>query len=218
MKVIATGLALLLACTASRANDLYGESVFLHPMTPQQLRQLTVAAGDTLAGALVVRGQFVQRRYVRGLPQALESQGEFLFAQGVGIEWRTRTPVESQITITPTGIGQGQGSGPSPRPSGLPPAALPVVARIFFGLFALDFDALARDFSTFGEADGDRWRIGLQARRATLARAFKRVVLAGRSAADTIVLYDAAGGKTEILLRQLQFDARPLPVAERARF
>jgi hypothetical protein len=85
-------------------------------------------------------------------------------------------------------------------------------------MFALDYPSLARDFITFGETDGDHWRIGLQARRSALARVFKRAVLTGQTAAESIVLYDAAGGRSEIRLQKLQFDAQPLSAAERARF
>jgi hypothetical protein len=206
------------AVVVGAANSSNDDSVFAHPMAPGELRVLTVAASAQLAGARVIRGEFVQRRLVRGLPQALESRGDFLYAQDIGIKWRTLTPLESQITITPAGMTQNRATGAVSRVAAVPPAATQVVARIFFGLFALDYTSLARDFNTFGEADGAHWRVGLQARRSALGRVFKRAVLAGQSAAESIVLYDAAGNRTEIQLQKLQYEAAPLSAAERARF
>jgi hypothetical protein len=165
-------LALLIA-SVTAANNSGNLSVFAHPMSPAELRRLTAAAVDPLSRAQAIRGEFVQRRFARGLPQALESHGDFLFVQNVGIEWRTQTPVESLITVTPAGIKQDRGTGTGSRPSGVPEAAMQMVARIFFALFALDYATLARDFTTFGETDGARWRVGLQARRSALGHMFK---------------------------------------------
>ncbi len=216
-RLLAVALALLIA-TVAATNKPGDQSVFAHPMAPPQLRLLTAAAVDPLAKAQVVRGEFSQRRFARGLPQPLESHGEFLFVQKIGIEWRTLTPIEARIVVTPSGIKQDQGAATGAGSSGIPDAATQMIARIFFGLFALDYASLARDFTTFGEMDGDRWRVGLQAKRSALGHMFKRAVLTGSTAASAIVLYDAAGGRSEILLQNLRFDSLPPSPAERARF
>ncbi len=210
-------LAVLIECATS-ADRVPVESVFNHPRNPIELRLLTNTANVSLANAQVVRGEFIQRRYVRDLPRALESQGSFIYARGIGIEWCTVKPLNSCMVITGAGITRKHDDmSPAAAATASQPAQQ-AVARIFFSLFALDFDALARDFSLFGEQTNGQWRVGLKARRAALGRVFKDAVLAGSTAADTIVLRDAGGDRTEITLQNPIFSSKPLPADDRARF
>ncbi len=210
-------LAILIEC-ASGADRVPVESVFNHPGNPIDLRQLTNTASVSLASAQVVRGEFIQRRRVRDLPRPLESQGTFLYARGIGIEWCTVKPLHSCMAITGAGITRKYDDVSHAAAGRVSQPAQQTVARIFFNLFALDFDALARDFSLFGERIGGQWRVGLRARRAALGRVFKEAVLAGSTAADSIVLDDAGGNRTEITLHNLIFSSKPLPADDRARF
>ncbi len=210
-------LVVLIECAAS-ADRVPVESVFNHPKNPADLRELTSTANGSLANAQVVHGEFIQRRYVRDLPRPLESQGTFLYARGIGIEWCTVKPLNSCMVITGAGITRRNDDVPPAAAGTVSQPAQQTVARIFFSLFALDFDALARDFSLFGEQANGQWRVGLKARRAALGRVFQDAVLAGSTAADTIVLHDAGGDRTEITLQNPIFSSKPLPAGDRARF
>jgi hypothetical protein len=72
-------------------------SVFAYPATPARLAAITRPAATALANARVVRGKFVQRRYLSGLAKPLESSGSFLFAREAGIEWHTEKPHDFEL-------------------------------------------------------------------------------------------------------------------------
>ena len=215
--MIARTLAVCVLLTTVASGVSAADVVFAHPLGPAELRQLTAVATVALANTPVVRGQFVQRRYLRELPRPLEARGEFLYARGVGIEWHTLAPFDSRLVLTAAGIRQSSGNDTA-RVDAQEQPALRAVGRVFFGLFALDFDSLARDFRTFGVAESNHWRVGLQPRRAALRHLFDDAVLAGSNGVESVVLQDAAGDRTEILLQKLQYDPQPLTAADRARF
>jgi hypothetical protein len=193
------------------------DAVFQHPLNANQLRELTVSTAQSLAGARTIRGRFTQIRHLRDLPQPLESRGEFLFVRGFGIEWRTTSPFPNRLIVTANGVKQDNGDGKSIN-NGSSTPALKTLARIFFGLFSLDFESLQRDFSTYGHKQQDLWRVGLKARRANLARAFGALVLAGRTSAESVVLLDAEGNRTEIALHDLQYGSDAPTAGELALF
>ena len=111
-------LALLLVAAATESRPAEPDRVFAHPATAAELAALTRAPAASLAKAQVVRGRFVQRRHLAGLAQPLESSGTFLFARGVGIEWHTEQPFDSQFVLTDAGITQRDEGG---EPLRIPP-------------------------------------------------------------------------------------------------
>ncbi|MBZ8143313.1 lipoprotein carrier protein LolA, partial [Rubrivivax gelatinosus] len=63
------------------------------PAIVQQVRQ-------RLAEAPVVRGEFEQRKTVKGFRNPLLSRGDFLVARERGVFWHTREPFASTLVLT----------------------------------------------------------------------------------------------------------------------
>jgi len=184
-----------------------------------QLSKLTRDTARSLAGARAVRGKFVQRRYLSGLAKPLESSGEFLFARDVGIEWHTAQPFDSQFVLTHDTMTQRDEGGEALRISASDQPALTVVSRVFFALFALDYDALSQDFRMAGRENGKApWQLELQPRTAALGSVFKQAMISGDATVKTVSLEDANGDSTQIELRDVQYDAQGLTADERRRF
>lgn len=194
------------------------DTVFSHPATAAQLAVLTAATAHSLESAMVVRGRFVQRRYLADLAQPLQSTGAFLFARQAGIEWHTEQPFDSQFLLTESGITQRDEGGVSLRIQASEQPALAVVSRVFFALFALDIDALAHDFELFGEPRGTGWVLGLKPRAEALSSVFRHAVVSGGASVDRVVLEDGNGDRSEIDLREVTYDRAGLNAAERQRF
>jgi hypothetical protein len=212
---LAAWLLVLLSCSpVASARD----AVFERRATPQQLLQLATNATSALRSAQVVRGQFLQRRHIAELPRPLQSKGEFLFARGLGIEWRTTMPFASQLVITPKGLVQSDDSGATRTLDASKEPAIRVVAEIFFAVFALDLRALEKDFVTFGMRRDTGWVIGLEPKQAYMRGLFKEILIAGNAGIDTITLIDPAGEQTVITLAGTRYESAPLAAAERTRF
>lgn len=184
-----------------------------------QLARLTRETARSLAQAQVVRGAFVQQRHLTGLAKPLESDGRFLFARGTGIEWHTEQPFDSQFILTESGMTQRDEGGETLRVSVADQPALTVVARVFFALFALDFDALSQDFTMTGaDTKGGPWRLVLKPKTAALGSVFRQAQVSGDATVKSVRLEDANGDVTEIELRDVQYDPKGLTADERRRF
>lgn len=212
----AAWLVLLLAASpATFALD----DVFAHPATTRDLAAITSVPAAALAKAQVVRGRFVQRRHLAGLVQPLESKGTFLFARGVGIEWHTELPFDSQFVLTDAGITQRDEGGEPLRISAADQPALTVVSRVFFALFALDLESLSHDFALSGQRVGDAgWEIGLKPRDKALGSVFRQAVVSGATSVRSVTLEDGNGDRSQIELSDVVYDPKGLSADERRHF
>jgi outer membrane lipoprotein-sorting protein len=169
-----------------------------------QLAKLTRDTARSLARAQVVRGAFVQQRHL---------------ARGTGIEWHTEKPFDSQFVLTDSGMTQRDEGGETLRISVADQPALTVVSRVFFALFALDFNALSQDFTMSGtDAPGAPWQLTLRPKTAALGSVFRQALVTGDATVKSVRLEDANGDVTEIALRDVQYDPKGLTADERRRF
>jgi hypothetical protein len=212
-------LALGLCGSAGAAEDA---PVFAHPLSPPQMAALLGPAAKTLAAAAGLRGRFEQRKSLPDLPRPLLSTGEFLFARDLGVWWHTRTPFDSVFILTRSGARSRDEGGSETRVDAAQQPGVAVAARIFFALFALDFDTLARDFDTYGIVTGSSaaagWQVGLRPKQAALSAVFRQAVIDGAAHATRIELQDAHGDRTEILLPEVTVLSDGLTAADRQRF
>src|SRR4051794_21276120 len=59
---------------------------------------------DQLAKPVVVRGDFIQEKHLRALPQPLISKGHFVLAKEFGLLWLLSSPLKQDYRISPAGI------------------------------------------------------------------------------------------------------------------
>ena len=213
-------LAAQLLCTSARAADEQG--VFAHPLNPAQMSALLGPAAKPLAAAPGLRGRFEQRKTLPDLPKPLLSTGDFLFARELGVWWHTRTPFDSVFILTREGARSRDEGGAETRVSADQQPGVAVAARIFFALFALDFEALAKDFDTYGMPTGSGkstgWQVGLRPKLAAMSAVFREAVIDGAGHANRIELRDAHGDRTEILFPEVSILTDGLSTADRQRF
>jgi outer membrane lipoprotein-sorting protein len=184
-----------------------------------QLSQITRDTARSLSRAQAVRGGFMQKRHLAGLTKPLESGGRFLFARGTGIEWHTERPFDSQFILTANGMTQRDEGGEPLHVSVADQPALTVVSRVFFALFALDFDALSQDFTMVAtDGNGAPWQLRLTPKTAALGSVFRQALVTGDATVQSVRLEDANGDVTEIELRDVQYDPKGLTADERRRF
>ena len=222
----ASGLSLCLLLVAQlfvgNAMAADEQGVFAHPLTPAQMSALLGPAAKPLAAAPGLRGRFEQRKYLPELPKPLLSTGEFLFARDIGVWWHTRTPFDSVFILTREGARSRDEGGAETRISADDQPGVAVAARIFFALFALDFEALSKDFDTYGIPTGSGktagWQVGLRPKLAAMAAVFRESVIDGTQNANRIELRDAHGDRTEILLPEVTLLSDGLSAADRQRF
>ncbi len=181
------------------------EAVFAHPQDAEGVRALLSVPAQALERAQSLQGQFVQRRFLHELPQPLRSQGDFLFARGLGIIWHTRQPLDSEFVLTPDGMRQSANGRLAAELSTAQQPGLQIALKLFMALFSLDVTALAEDFELYGQAQpAGGWQVGLRPRQAALGEVFGEAVISGASAVQRIELRDHSGDRTEIVIQQMQ--------------
>ena len=194
------------------------ESVFDHPAEAKNVAGLVGAAAGRFIAAQVIRGEFVQKRYLSELPRPMRSSGDFVVARGIGIEWHTRAPFDSAVVLSTAGIAtRSDGVDGTVNSTQLQPA-LGIVVRVFSALFALDMQALSKDFKIFAERRDARWKIGLKPRHRILAGVFRNVVVEGSTHIERVTLTDVRGDRTEIAMQALRYESTAPSPVERSRF
>ncbi len=192
--------------------------VFDHATNAEQLKQITAPAARELAKTPVLRGNFVQRKYLSGIPKPLKSSGSYVVSREQGIWWHTQLPFDSEFILTPGSMVQLDGGKIAARLSAEQQPGLRVVGDVFFSIFSLDPSALAGNFELFGQrGERDAWIMGLRPRSSALRNVMSETVITGATRVDKVEFWDAHGDRTEITLSS-SGNATPLTAEEAALF
>lgn len=170
---------------------------------------MTVARADSfdlaqlssqLSKPEVVRGNFVQEKYLRALPQPLASSGSFVLARGRGLLWLLREPVQQDYRISSSGIAQRDADswqqsdqqGPAARQNDL-----------FLAVLRGDTEALQRDFELDLNGAPQAWVLTLKPRSTFLKQIFSAIVIQGSVTAERVELLEAQGDSTLLTLSSI---------------
>lgn len=200
------------------AMPVLADDLFDHPQTPARAQAVLRAAMPDLGQIQVLRGRFDQRKYLSEIPQPLSSAGEFLLVRDLGVWWHAQTPIDSAVTLTHGGLVQLDAGPSAPGRTSLHQPGSEFVASVFFALFTLDIETLARSFDLFMTDSGGRWQLGLRPRDASLAAWFQQATISGGARVEQVRLFEAAGDRTEIDLDATAQPRSSLTPAERQRF
>jgi len=165
---------------------------------------LAMAADDTeallarvrqrLVDAPVQRGEFEQRKTVRGFKHALVSRGDYLVARERGVLWHTREPFESTLVVTRERLLARQADGSvTTRLEAREEPALRAINEMLFALMAGDFQALAERFSIAGGLQDGGWHLALTPREAALAHWIAGIDIEGDRHLRQVNLREAQG-------------------------
>jgi len=150
---------------------------------------------------MLVGGRFHQSKEQAGLPNPLQSQGEFLFWRDRGVRWSTETPVQ-QVTVyrsdkTLQSVGE---SGEVQEQKGRSERTF---RRILLNIFSFDNAQIERQFEQHWQVDEQqRWHLLLQPKTRTLKRALQQVTLSGGEFVERLQIVDAKGLSLQINFSQ----------------
>jgi hypothetical protein len=188
---------------------------------------LHAAEGDALAervkkrlsDAPVQRGEFEQRKSVKGFKHPLVSKGDYLFARERGVVWHTREPFESTLVLTRERlISRGADGANTTAMDARNEPGLRAVNQLLFALLAADLGALSQRFNIAGQApDSGPWQLTLTPRDAGLAAWLQKVELQGERQVQTVQWQEASGDASQIRFSS-QAGAAALSAEEAKRF
>jgi len=173
---------------------------------------------DTLAAQLaapsVVRGEFVQEKHLRAMPQALTSRGRFVLSRGDGLLWLLQTPIVQDYRITDAGIAKRNGEQWQAQSKNTVAARQ---SRLFLTVLGGNYAGLARDFKLSLTGNAQYWQMRLVPRSALLGKIFERIEIQGGTLVERVELHETQGDCTVLQLTQSAVDSELMP-AEQADF
>lgn len=173
-----------------------------------------------LAQPAVLRGQFEQRKQLKGFRNPLLSRGNFLLLRERGVAWDTLEPFVSSALLTRDRLLTRLPDG-STRVV-LDASASPGMATansLLMALVAGDVDALAPQFEIEEALAGDgSWTMALRPREAGLQRVFQRITLRGDRHVREVDIEETGGDRTTLRFIALSDQPAKPTAAESARF
>ncbi|MBK1612131.1 hypothetical protein CKO44_01435 [Rubrivivax gelatinosus] len=182
------------------------------PAIVQQVRQ-------RLAEAPVVRGEFEQRKTVKGFRNPLLSRGDFLVARERGVFWHTREPFASTLVLTRERLlARGADGSVSTRLDAREEPGLRSLNELLFALMATDLALLNQRFRIAGELAGaEGWKLQLTPRDAAVAQWVAGIELEGERHVRSVRVAEAQGDLSLIRFSAIT-TANVLTREEAARF
>ncbi|WAI82234.1 MULTISPECIES: outer membrane lipoprotein carrier protein LolA [Achromobacter] len=142
----------------------------------------------------IVRGHFVQQKFLRSLPQPLTSRGDFTLAAGKGLLWLLRTPIAQDLRINAKGIARRDESGAwqaLPQQTGSSREN-----QLFLAVLAGDTKGLQENFDLTLTGQADAWQLLLTPRSALLRQIFDNIQINGGKLVDRIELRETQGDRS----------------------
>ncbi|HTK01369.1 MAG TPA: outer membrane lipoprotein carrier protein LolA [Bordetella sp.] len=159
-----------------------------------------------LREAPVVRGQFVQQKYLRSLPQPLTSTGLFTLSATNGLLWELRAPLHQDLLLTSSAIFRRDDGG---KWQALPQAVgAGRETRMFLTVLSGDTQALQDNFDmTLSGSAGD-WQLVMTPKSALLKQIFTDIRISGGKLVQRIELRETQGDKTVMEMKNTRADTK----------
>ena len=162
----------------------------------------------------VVRGHFVQQKFLRSLPQPLTSRGDFTLAAGRGLLWLLRSPIAQDLRISADGIAR---RGPDGAWQSLPQhAGAGRENRLFLAVLAGDTRGLRENFDLTLTGGADAWQLVLLPRSALLRQIFENIQISGGKLVDRIELREVQGDRSVLQMTDASAADALTPEEQRA--
>lgn len=172
-----------------------------------------------LVTAAVVRGEFEQKKTLKGFNNALLSRGTFVVARNKGVVWQTNEPFASVLVLTRDRLLSLQSNGSvATRIDAQQQPGLRAVNQLLFALMSADVNALNRQFRIEAQpAPAGSWSLRLVPIDPMLAQWVGTVTLQGDRFVRLARFVEPQGDVSEIRFSD-QTTANVLDVKEEARF
>jgi len=176
---------------------------------------LPAQATEPLTEGQVLRGGFVQERFLKGFQAPLRSQGRFVLAPGQGLIWRTETPFAVSTVMSPAGLVQEVRGAETMR---LQASRMPFMSRLYTmlgGALTGDWRALEDMFAVERTGDAAAWQMLLTPRRADdPAMPVRAITVRGGRFVDEVEIAKPDGDRDRLTFHAQALSRDPLAADE----
>ncbi len=157
-----------------------------------------------LSAADVVRGEFVQEKYLRSLAMPLSSRGQFVLSKQLGLLWKVRQPFAQTYRIDAQGVSLLADNVWQIQP-GQNVAARQ--SRLFLAVLQGDRSVLEADFTLQLQGNAQQWQLQLLPKAVFLQQIFKVIEIHGGALVERIELHETQGDRTVMRMLNSQADS-----------
>jgi outer membrane lipoprotein-sorting protein len=159
-----------------------------------------------LREAPVVRGQFVQQKFLRSLAQPLTSTGLFTLSTTNGLLWELRAPLHQDLLLTPNAMFRRDDGG---KWQALPqPIGSARETRMFLTVLGGDTQALQDNFDIALSGNAGDWQLVMTPRSALLKQIFTDIRISGGKLVQRIELRETQGDRTVMEMKNTRADTK----------
>ncbi|MCW9717221.1 outer membrane lipoprotein carrier protein LolA [Avibacterium sp. 21-599] len=155
-----------------------------------------------------VQGDFVQQRFLKALPQPIETKGNFTLVAEKGLLWQMTQPFRTELRITPQGIAQWNGQGWVANGN----MAQSQQIRLFLGLLSGDLSGLKSHFDFALSGNAKQWTLQLTPNSLLMKQIFTSIIVQGNQSVTAMQLNEVQGDSTKIYFQHIQLN-QPLSSA-----
>jgi len=168
------------------------EDVFSHPLVPQTMVTFNATCA-ALAEKPIVKGNFVQEKYLSRLNRSLMSSGNFIIAARQGMVWETLRPFPSTMILGNDFIVQSRPDGQRSVVSAQGNETFRQMADAISSVFSGQSQGLLENFEVYFLGSVSNWNIGLLPRDSIVASFATKITISGDSAIRSICIFEQNG-------------------------
>ncbi|MCL2808783.1 MAG: outer membrane lipoprotein carrier protein LolA [Treponema sp.] len=180
------------------------EDVFRHPLVPQTMNTFN-ATCENLAQRPIIKGSFIQEKYLNRFDRSLNSSGNFIIASEKGMVWETLQPFPSTMIMGRDFILQVRPNGQKSVLSSQGNETFTHMADVMNSLFTGQSIGLLENFEVFYLGSVSNWTMGLLPKDSVLTSFVTKIIMSGDSAIRSIKLFEQNGDVITYTLSNLSF-------------
>ncbi|MCL2043185.1 MAG: outer membrane lipoprotein carrier protein LolA [Treponema sp.] len=168
------------------------EDVFRHPLAPQTMISFNATCAN-LAEKPIMKGNFVQEKYLNRFDRSLLSSGNFIIASEQGMVWETLQPFPSTMILGKDFIMQSRPDGRKSVLSSQGNETFTQMADVISSVFSGQSQGLLENFEIYFFGNVSGWNMGLLPRDSIFASFITRITMNGDSAIRNIRIFEKNG-------------------------
>ncbi|MCL2137945.1 MAG: outer membrane lipoprotein carrier protein LolA [Treponema sp.] len=168
------------------------EDVFRHPLAQETMSTFNATCAN-LAEKPIIKGNFVQEKYLNRFDRSLQSSGTFIITAKQGIVWETLQPFPSTMILGKDFIMQSRPDGRKSVISAQGNETFTQMAVVMSAVFSGQSQGLLDNFDVYFLGSVTNWNMGLLPRDSVFASFFIKIAISGDSAIRSIRIFEQNG-------------------------
>ena len=168
------------------------EDVFRFPLGPESMVAFNAASAN-LAAKPIIKGNFVQEKFLKNFNRSLVSSGNYIIAVEQGMVWDTLKPFPSTMILGKDFIMQSRPDGRKSVLSAQGNETFTQMADVISSVFSGQIQKLLENFEVYFLGSAYDWNMGLLPRDSILASFVVKIAMSGDAAIRSIRMFEENG-------------------------